>query len=349
MPAPQSRRAHRARAHRARIAGLLVLAPVCAEYLSAYDDSTGDVVRLIGGLIVFSPLYGAPALLIREVGRRAGLGWPTIVLLAAVFGLTEAGLVDQSLFSLDYRHIESWDEGLRATFLAPLGLSAYNVLNFIGGHVIYSICVPIALVEAFGPDQREPWLSRRALIGVAGLYVAASALVLGDHLATEDSHASAGQLAGTGVVIAVLVLAALTRSHRGLLDRPAPRARTVLALALAVALVYHLAGTSWAGFAVGASALVLGGAFLARAARSRTWGLQHVVAVAVAFVLVRAVLAFTYFPVIGDVSAVRKYGHNAVLFVAVLAISLLAARAASSPGREAPARAADAPAAVDDR
>ena len=66
---------------RLQIAGLLVLAPVCAEYLAAYDDSTGDALLLIGNLIIFAPLYGAPALLIREVARRNGLGWIGIIAL----------------------------------------------------------------------------------------------------------------------------------------------------------------------------------------------------------------------------------------------------------------------------
>ena len=67
--------------------GLFLLAPVCAEYLWGYDDSTGHWGVLIGNLIVFSPLYGAPALLIREVARRLGLGWPGILLMAAAFGV----------------------------------------------------------------------------------------------------------------------------------------------------------------------------------------------------------------------------------------------------------------------
>ena len=70
---------------------LAVLAPVCAEYLWGYDDSTGHPGTLVGNLIVFTPLYGCPALLIREVARRRGLGWPGIVLLAAAFGVVEAG------------------------------------------------------------------------------------------------------------------------------------------------------------------------------------------------------------------------------------------------------------------
>lgn len=359
---------------RLQILGLLVLAPVCAEYLSAYDDTTGDAARLIGGLVVFGPLYGAPALLIREVARRAGLGWPGIVMLATAFGLIEAGLVDQSLFSLDYRHIASWDDDLRGTFVGPLGLSAFNVLNFIGGHVIYSICAPIALVEGLRPSNHaEPWLTRRSGIAVALLYVAASLLVLVDSLTHESSHASPYQVVGSMLVVAALVVGAWALSRRRRL-RPAPgaraddgagidpvdlsaddtigrlthhpvdgapagdgsgtsiglgtgvRVRTVFVASLGVSVVYALAPPTWAGVVVASMVLVAAALLLRRAARSPGWGLRHVVAVATSAVLTRAVLSFTYYPVVGHVSALRKYGHSTVLLLLTGAICVLALR-----------------------
>ena len=90
--------------------GLFVLAPVCAEYLWGYDDSTGHPGTLLGNLIVFSPLYGAPALLIRELARRRELGWPGLLLLAAAFGVVQAAIVDQSMWSTDYRDIPYWED-----------------------------------------------------------------------------------------------------------------------------------------------------------------------------------------------------------------------------------------------
>jgi hypothetical protein len=48
---------------------------VCAEYLAAYDEATGDLVRLLLGLLILAPVYGAPALLIREIARRRNLGY----------------------------------------------------------------------------------------------------------------------------------------------------------------------------------------------------------------------------------------------------------------------------------
>ena len=53
--------------------GLFFIGPICAEYLIGYDDSTGDAVELLGGLIIFGLLYAAMALIIREVAVRLGL------------------------------------------------------------------------------------------------------------------------------------------------------------------------------------------------------------------------------------------------------------------------------------
>lgn len=49
---------------------VLLLAPVTAEYLIGYDDTTGNAAALVFGVFFFAPLYGAPAVLIREVTRR---------------------------------------------------------------------------------------------------------------------------------------------------------------------------------------------------------------------------------------------------------------------------------------
>jgi hypothetical protein len=310
----------------AQVAGLLVLAPVCAEYLSAYDDSTGDPVRLLGNLVVFVPLYGCPALLIRELARRAQLGWLGMVLLAAAFGLMQAGVVDQSLFSTDYRQIEGWDESYRATLIAPLGVSAFNLVNFVGGHIVFSICAPIALVEGARPARAEvPWLGRTALGVVAALYVGASALVLDMSLTTEESHASAVQVVASLLVVAALVLAAvrLGRRPHPTVERPAPRARAVFAVVLVLALVHGFAEETWTGVVMAGGALVAAAVLLLHWSRLRGWGAGHVVAAAAPPLLVRALSAFTYDPLVGEVSEVAKYGHNVVMLAIVLAAIVL--------------------------
>jgi hypothetical protein len=84
----------------APVVGLLVLPPIAVEYLSGYQ--VFNPLVLLGYLALFAPLYGTVAVLIRELTRRTGRGWPTILLLGAAFGLIQAGLIDQSLFNPGY-------------------------------------------------------------------------------------------------------------------------------------------------------------------------------------------------------------------------------------------------------
>ncbi|MET0695313.1 MAG: hypothetical protein ABWY56_15375 [Propionibacteriaceae bacterium] len=312
-----------------QVAGLLVLAPICAEYLSAYDESTGQPGQLLTNLIIFIPLYGCPALLIREAARRWGLGWPGIFLLAAAFGLTQAGLVDQSLFSVDYRGIDGWEEGYQATLVPALGISVFNAVNFVGGHVAFSMAAPIALVEAARPaTARTPWLTRRALVVVAVGYLGASALVLNVHLTTEASHASPAQLIITAIlVLALITLAALGRGwHPAPLTRRAPGLWLTFLITLVIVCLDAFATETWVGTAMAVAAYGLAGLFLFHASRLVGWSVAHIAVVAAVPLLVRAVLAFTYDPLIGEVSEVAKYGHNLVMLAVVLLATALALR-----------------------
>src|SRR4051795_8789370 len=111
---------------------LLVVAPVCAEYLTAYDpEVTGQAAQLVGGLLVLAPLCGAPAVLVREVAARTGMHWTGILALAGAFGVLQAGVVDQSLFALHYMDYEDWREWVEPTLAGPIGVSGSLALNFL--------------------------------------------------------------------------------------------------------------------------------------------------------------------------------------------------------------------------
>lgn len=303
------------------VLSLLVLSPVAAEYLSAYDDSTGHPATLIGNLVIFVPLYGCAALLIREVARRRQLGWTGILLLATAFGLVEAGLVDQSLFSPDYRGLEGWDAMFTTTLIAPLGLSAANLVGFVGGHVMLSICGPIALVEGWRPGRSdEPWSRIPGLVITGLAYAAASTLVLFDHLKTEQWHAGTGQLVGTGVVVIMLVVAAvrLGRWPRPLSSTPGRGAGPTALVSLGLATAYALMPQTWPGVAGSVTLLVLAGLLLVRASRTQGWDATRVAIVGAAPLLLTAALAFTYDPLIGAVSAGAKLSHHVVMVLIVL-------------------------------
>ncbi len=189
---------------------LALTAPICAEYLIGYDDSIGDPAALVFGLFVFVPVYGAPAVLIRDVVRRRGRGWPSIFLLAAAFGVVQAGLLDQSLFNPHYRDITYWDHLWQPTLLPGGWTSAAMILGFVGGHVVGSISAPIALAEAMFPDRaRAPWLGWPALVGVAALWALGASVVLADSLHNESFRPSSAQIAVTLLVAIALIAAAL--------------------------------------------------------------------------------------------------------------------------------------------
>jgi hypothetical protein len=140
------------------------------------------------------------------------------------------------------------------------------------------------------------------------------------HLTTEASHASLPQVVASLLLVAGLVLAAVRLGHhtRPPCERPAPRVRTVFTVALVLALVHGFAEETWTGVAMTAGALAVAGVMLVRWSRRNGWGTGHVVAAAAAPLLVRALLAFTYYPLIGEVSEVAKYGHNTVMLLIVV-------------------------------
>jgi hypothetical protein len=52
---------------------------------------------------------------------------------------------------------------------------------------------------------------------------------------------------------------------------------------------------------------------LAAAARRRGWGVAHVAAAGAGALVSRGVLAFTYFPLVGETAPLGKYTHNVVM------------------------------------
>lgn len=198
----------------ALVAALLLLSPICAEYLIGYDQIIGRPLELLGGLLILAPLYGTVAVLIREAVRRTGRGWPTIVLLSAAFGLVQAGLIDQSLFNPDFVDEPSWDRDRLPTHLPELGLSAKYLLVFVAGHVI---CAVLLGVAAFALPRRSdpvpgrvppPWLVGCGAVVLWGVHQLAPASWTGVAVAALALTLAAGCL-----LLGVLLLLGLI-DHR---------------------------------------------------------------------------------------------------------------------------------------
>jgi hypothetical protein len=227
---------------------LLVTAPLVAEFL------LGDVtLASLPALVLFIPLYGGGALLIREAVRRRGGGWPAIVVLAAAFGVVEEGLATQSLFNPDYAHQHLLSSG----YVPALGIAIPWTVYVLSLHVIWSICTPIALVECMFPNRRtEPWLRTPGLIIITVVYVLGVVAAFATTWVVYRYVAPPSRLIGAAVVTVVLIIAGLLltrvrRPDRAAVEasRPAPAAWVVgIAAAVAASLVVltpHLPTALW--------------------------------------------------------------------------------------------------------
>jgi hypothetical protein len=277
--------------------GLFLLAPLVGEFL------LGNVrIDQLFVLPPFALLYGAGALLIRETVRRTGRGWPAIVLLGAAYALLEEGPIDQLLWNPSF----SAQVTLAGdAYLPVLGTNVSLVQAVLSLHTIWSISVPIALVETFVPQRRTvPWLGRTGL-AVTGVLFAIGVVVwsVGNRM---EAHfqATLGQNASAVVVIVALVILAFAVPYRPRpVDRkaPSPWLVGVLTLALTSLLLYLVMfwpgqlsqWVSVAAWCVVAAALA---ALIARWSRYRDWGAPHRLGVAAGALLTYAWVSFPHRP-----------------------------------------------------
>lgn len=314
---------------------VLCLAGLCAvgsELLAAYADNTGNLPAVLFALVFFGALYGAPALLAREVARRAGWGWPALLLLTFALGIAQACLIDQSLFSENYVGYEGWAESRQAAYIPMLSISANQAFNFIVGHVIFSFGAPIAVAEAWRPHRAlKPWLGPVGVVIAAVAYIGAALLIAFD---PESQSASAPQFMISAVLVVACLLAAwlVGSAYRSkpTPERDASSANPILIFAVtlipALVMASDVFGESWAGFALNTTITVVVGALIWWRARRPGWGVHHIAAVALAFLVSRGALAFTYFPLAGQVEPSAKYAHNIVMMLIILIAGWFALR-----------------------
>src|SRR5687768_1163936 len=133
--------------------GLFLLAPFVGEFLLGNITMEG---LLIG--VFLAPMYGGGAVLVRELARRYGGGWPTIALLACAYALIEEGPLDQLLWNDSY---PGGDSVHSASYVPVLGTSFALMQSGVVLTAVWSCYVIIALVETRVPDRRTtPWLGR---------------------------------------------------------------------------------------------------------------------------------------------------------------------------------------------
>ncbi|MFD7656703.1 hypothetical protein ACFV4N_22250 [Actinosynnema sp. NPDC059797] len=246
---------------------LFLLAPLVGEYVLGNVPWSG-----IGALLVLAPMYGGGALLIREAARRTGRGWPTILVLGSAYGVLEAGLLDQSMFNPDFE-----GHAFQAvTPLPALGISALNTLVFVVGHAVWSIGVPIALVESLAWRRRTtPWLGPAGLVACSLVFAAGSFLVFRFLLREEGFLAAPAQRVGAALVVIALVAVAFALRPRPRVDRPVPPPWAVGVGAFLVSSLYVSMPEDWTGFWWKVGWLVAASAAGLWWGRSDRWGAAH--------------------------------------------------------------------------
>lgn len=261
---------------------LFFLAPLVGEYLLGNTPVTD-----VGSLFLFAPMYGGGALLIREVARRTGRDWAAIVPFAAAYALLEEGPIDMMLWNPAYGGFDL-AAVYSETYVPALGTSVQLLQDVLTMHPVWSICVPIAIVEAFCRERTQPWLGKAGLPVVAVVFAAGSAALCAMQIASTGFVASAGQLGWAGAAVAGLVALGFWLGRR-----PVPR-RDGVAPAPAVVGVAAFGATSlvWcreflpdgvpqpavaAGWCVLVAAAV---ALVFRWCRSAGWGAPHRLALA---------------------------------------------------------------------
>jgi hypothetical protein len=307
----------------APVAGLLLLSPFCAEYLIGYQGVITNPVGQVAGVVMVLPIYGAPAVLIREVVRRTGRGWPTMLLLAAAAGLVQAGLVDQSLFNR-----AEYTDAAAHTLIPGLGVDVSQLLIFVVGHIVWSFGAPIAVVEACVPARAgRPWLRWPGTTVIAVVYVGGAVFYYFQLVVAVGFHATPVQLGAVVLAVAAAVAAAFAVPRRtGDAAGAVPPAWVAGLVALALLTADILVGDQWAwlGVALSVAALAILAVVLLVWSRRTEWGSMHALAVAGAALLVYAALAFAVNP--GHVSRFELYAARGVVLVCVVALLLWAGR-----------------------
>ncbi|MDO8472708.1 MAG: hypothetical protein Q7T05_02700 [Dehalococcoidia bacterium] len=140
---------------------LLLLSPAIGELLS----SSAPPVEFFNPirLMIFCALYGGGAILVRELKLYWRKGWLAVFLLGLAYAIVEEGLMCKSFFD------PKWpDIGLLGSYGRWGGVNWVWAELLSVGHSVYSIAIPILLMELTFPNRRdEHWVSPRCAVVIA--------------------------------------------------------------------------------------------------------------------------------------------------------------------------------------
>jgi hypothetical protein len=150
---------NRPRHHRLPVLVMLLLPAFIAEALSGATPP----LMFFGQpniLVSFTLYYGSAAILARELTVRWRRGWPSVLLLGATFAIVQEGLGTKVFFDPTRTELSP----LVNYGTDPAGVHWVFIVQLIIYHAVYSVTVPVLLVELMFRDRRgEPWVGNRML------------------------------------------------------------------------------------------------------------------------------------------------------------------------------------------
>jgi hypothetical protein len=132
---------------------LFFLSPAIAEMLS----SSSPPVEFFNPFSLFflTTLYGSGAILLRETIIRWKKGWPSLICMAAAYGIIEEGLMVKSFFDPGWMDI-----GALGSYGRAFGINWVWAVQLTIFHAVVSMLVPIALTELLFPAMKsDSWVS----------------------------------------------------------------------------------------------------------------------------------------------------------------------------------------------
>jgi hypothetical protein len=302
---------------------LVFTAPLVAEFL------LGNLpIKLLPALVILAPMYGGGALLIREVARRTGRGWPSILLLGMAYAIVEEAFTTQSLFNPNYLRLNL---GLLVPgYIPALGIGAWWTLWMLNVHAVWSISTPIALIEACVPERaRTPWLGRVGLVITSIVFLAGATAMTLMSYKQEHFVASKAQFIGAVVAVVLFVVAAFVvpkgPGDLGSGEAVSPWVVGGTGLVFGSAALFVPMGWGWGAVAglLGLDVAML--LLVVWWARRSRWGLMQQMALGAGAALAYGWHAFLQPPAVGGMDGSVRVG-NAIFLVGAIGLIWLAAR-----------------------
>ena len=303
--------------------GLFLIAPLVAEFL------LGDLpIKMLGALVILAPLYGGGALIVREVVRRTGRGWPSIFVLAFAYAVFEEAFTTQTLFNPNYLHLNL--HLLEPAYIPALGIGIWWTFFVLTLHTVWSIATSIALAEALVPGRATtPWLGRLGLTVTCILFALAAIASTRFQIKQDGFVASTPQFAAAAIVCIVVITAAFQLHPMSAARIPGsvPSPWLVGTAALVAGSIFMVVPKSWGWLAVCIYLFlyVAMSALISFWSRREDWNALHRLALAGGAALAYAWHAFIQHPAVGNAGTGFRIG-NAVFAAALIVLLLIAAR-----------------------